>query len=71
MTTYFNYPSAELQAELSSIAKAIAAPGKGILVRKKNNHQSFYHNGGFFSAKKLRNLRNQKPGFFFFAPRKC
>ena len=31
MTTYFNYPSAELQKELSSIANAIAAKGKGIL----------------------------------------
>lgn len=31
MTTYFNYPSAELQAELSSIAKRVASPGKGIL----------------------------------------
>ena len=29
MTTYFNYPSAELQAELSSIAKRVASPGKG------------------------------------------
>jgi fructose-bisphosphate aldolase class I len=28
MTTYFNYPSAELQQELSSIAKKIASPGK-------------------------------------------
>lgn len=31
MTTYFNFPSAELQEELSSIANAIIAPGKGIL----------------------------------------
>jgi len=31
MTTYFNYPSAELQKELSSIAKRVATPGKGIL----------------------------------------
>ena len=31
MTTYFNYPSAELQAELASIAKAVAKPGTGIL----------------------------------------
>jgi fructose-bisphosphate aldolase class I len=31
MTTYFNYPSEELQAELKSIAQAIVAPGKGIL----------------------------------------
>lgn len=31
MTTYFNYPSKELQDELSRIAKAIVAPGKGIL----------------------------------------
>jgi fructose-bisphosphate aldolase class I len=31
MTTYFNYPSAELQKELKDIARAIAAPGKGIL----------------------------------------
>jgi len=31
MTTYFNYPSAELQKELRDIAQAIVAPGKGIL----------------------------------------
>lgn len=31
MTTYFNYPSEELQKELSRIAQAIVAPGKGIL----------------------------------------
>ncbi|KAH8406760.1 hypothetical protein KR222_009346 [Zaprionus bogoriensis] len=31
MTTYFNYPSKELQEELKSIAQAIVAPGKGIL----------------------------------------
>merc|ERR1712121_251247 len=31
MTTYFNYPAPELQAELRSIANAIVAPGKGIL----------------------------------------
>lgn len=31
MTTYFNYPSVELQEELKKIANAIVAPGKGIL----------------------------------------
>merc|ERR1711931_296016 len=31
MTTYFNYPEPELQAELRRIANAIVAPGKGIL----------------------------------------
>ena len=31
MTTYFNYPSEDLQKELKSIAQAIVAPGKGIL----------------------------------------
>lgn len=31
MTTYFNYPPKEIQDELSRIAKAIVAPGKGIL----------------------------------------
>ncbi|KAL7730636.1 hypothetical protein ACLKA6_003414 [Drosophila palustris] len=31
MTTYFNYPSKELQEELKCIAQAIVAPGKGIL----------------------------------------
>ena len=29
MTTYFNFPSEELQQELAGIAKAIVAPGKG------------------------------------------
>ncbi|XP_036675298.1 fructose-bisphosphate aldolase isoform X2 [Drosophila suzukii] len=31
MTTYFNYPSKELQDELRTIAQKIVAPGKGIL----------------------------------------
>jgi len=31
MTTYFNYPSEALQAELKKIAQALVAPGKGIL----------------------------------------
>lgn len=31
MTTYFSYPSEELQKELSKIANAIVVPGKGIL----------------------------------------
>ncbi|XP_026476885.1 fructose-bisphosphate aldolase [Ctenocephalides felis] len=31
MTTYFNYPSKELQDELRQVAQAIVAPGKGIL----------------------------------------
>jgi len=31
MTTYFNYPPPELQEELKKIARAIVAPGKGIL----------------------------------------
>jgi len=31
MTTYFTYPTPELQAELKKIADAITAPGKGIL----------------------------------------
>ena len=37
MTTYFNYPSAELQAELKAIAKAVVAPGKGILAADESN----------------------------------
>jgi fructose-bisphosphate aldolase class I len=31
MTTYFNYPPKEIRDELARIAKAIVAPGKGIL----------------------------------------
>lgn len=31
MTTYFNYPSEDVQKELIAIAKSIVAPGKGIL----------------------------------------
>jgi fructose-bisphosphate aldolase class I len=31
MTTHFNYPPPEVQAELKKIADAIIAPGKGIL----------------------------------------
>ena len=30
MTTYFNFPSEQLQQELAGIAKAIVAPGKGL-----------------------------------------
>ena len=37
MTTYFNYPSAELQEELKSIARGIATPGKGILAADESN----------------------------------
>jgi len=37
MTTYFNYPSEELQKELAGIAKAIVAPGKGILAADESN----------------------------------
>lgn len=31
MSTYFQYPTPELQEELKKIAEAIVAPGKGIL----------------------------------------
>lgn len=31
MSTYFQYPTPELQEELRKIAQAIVAPGKGIL----------------------------------------
>ncbi|XP_028178673.1 fructose-bisphosphate aldolase-like [Ostrinia furnacalis] len=31
MSTYFQYPTPELQEELKKIAQAIVAPGKGIL----------------------------------------
>ncbi len=37
MTTYFNYPSEELQAELKGIAQAIASPGKGILAADESS----------------------------------
>ena len=36
MTTYFNFPSEQLQQELAGIAKAIVAPGKGL----KTSHTS-------------------------------
>ena len=36
MTTYFNYPSEELQQELAAIAKAIVAPGKGKHLSQKH-----------------------------------
>ena len=35
MTTYFNYPSEELQKELKEIANALATPGKGIQIDSK------------------------------------
>lgn len=31
MSTYFQYPTPEVQEELKKIAQAIVAPGKGIL----------------------------------------
>jgi len=37
MTTYFSYPPVELQKELAGIAKAIVAPGKGILAADESN----------------------------------
>lgn len=37
MTTYFNYPSQELQDELKGIAQAIVVPGKGILAADESN----------------------------------
>ncbi len=37
MTTYFNYPSKELQEELKGIARAVAQPGKGILAADESN----------------------------------
>lgn len=59
MTTYFNYPSKELQDELRRIAQAIVAPGKGILAadesvgtmgkRLKVNNFQFMNSEFFFS----------------------
>ncbi|CAB4060636.1 ALDO [Lepeophtheirus salmonis] len=37
MTTHFSYPPKELQEELKAIAKAIVAPGKGILAADESN----------------------------------
>ncbi|XP_063832799.1 fructose-bisphosphate aldolase-like [Ostrinia nubilalis] len=37
MTTYFSYPTPELQAELKKTAEAIVAPGKGILAVDEAN----------------------------------
>ncbi|KAL0867924.1 hypothetical protein ABMA27_008600 [Loxostege sticticalis] len=37
MTTYFSYPTPELQAELKRTAEAIVAPGKGILAVDEAN----------------------------------
>ena len=37
MTTYFNYPSEDLQKELKEIAQAIVAPGKGILTADESS----------------------------------
>ena len=39
MTTYFNFPSEQLQQELAGIAKAIVAPGKGL----KTSHTSKFN----------------------------
>jgi len=37
MTTYFNYPTEDLQKELKEIANALVAPGKGILAADESN----------------------------------
>ncbi len=49
MTTYFNYPSEELQKELKEIANALATSGKGIMYIQKDskkieNNRKFYIN---------------------------
>ena len=52
MSTYFQYPTPELQEELRKIAQAIVAPGKGILAADESTgelpswffqHELFLH----------------------------
>lgn len=40
MSTYFQYPTPELQEELRKIAQAIVAPGKGILAADESTGQT-------------------------------
>lgn len=41
MSTYFQYPTPELQEELRKIAQAIVAPGKGILAADESTGNLF------------------------------
>jgi len=56
MTTYFNYPSSELQEELKGIARAIVAPGKGILAADESEGTM----GKRFAAIKLDNVEENR-----------
>lgn len=42
MSTYFQYPTPELQEELRKIAQAIVAPGKGILAADESTGKTIY-----------------------------
>lgn len=42
MSTYFQYPTPELQEELKKIAQAIVAPGKGILAADESTGKTHY-----------------------------
>lgn len=56
MTTYFNYPSKELQEELRRTAEAIVAPGKGILAVDEGNSAI----GALLSNVGLQNTENNR-----------
>lgn len=42
MSTYFQYPTPELQEELKKIAQAIVASGKGILAADESTGMAFF-----------------------------
>lgn len=48
MSTYFQYPTPELQEELRKIAQAIVAPGKGILAADESTGKSFVFSFTFY-----------------------
>ncbi|CAG4932128.1 unnamed protein product [Colias eurytheme] len=56
MTTYFSYPSEELQKELKRTAEAIVAPGKGILAVDETNEGI----GKLLAAVGLENTENNR-----------
>lgn len=47
MSTYFQYPTPELQEELKKIAQAIVAPGKGILAADESTGK-IHFSGSFW-----------------------
>jgi len=64
MTTYFNYPAPELQAELKDIANRIVAPGKGILAADESTGTIAKRFAGINVESTLENRKNYRQLLF-------